>query len=150
MHSVLCFVVFYCKIKKITFSFTPTRLRCAGEECVRRQNEGVSMPQNSETGRQGRENGYNNADEIGALLGATRISNNSNEFRWDDEIIVIKTGSSAVVTRAMLTRVTAIVYGERKNTEWRLYKINPKVFEKLSVQSRSRNHNENYRLVRHT
>ena len=108
------------------------------------------MPQNSETGRQGRENGYNKADEIGALLGATRISNNSNEFRWDDKVIVIKTGSSAVVTRAMLTRVAAIVYGVWTNAEWSLYEINPSVFEKLSVQSRSRNHNERYRLVRRT
>ena len=108
------------------------------------------MPQNSETGRQGRENGYNNADEIGALLGATRISNNSNEFRWDDKVVVIKSGSSAVVTRAMLIRVAAIVYGERKNAEWRLYEIDPVEFENLSVQSRSRNHDENYRLVRRT
>jgi hypothetical protein len=108
------------------------------------------MPQNSETGRQGRKNGYSRADQIGALLGATRISNNSNEFRWDDKVVVIKTGSSAVVTRAMLTRVNAIVYGERTNAEWRLYEIDPTVFEKLSIQSRSKNHNEKYRLVRRT
>lgn len=106
------------------------------------------MPQNRETGRQGRKNGYNRADKIGELLGATRISNNSNEFRWNDKVVVIKTGSSAVVTRAMLDRVAAIVYGEWINAEWKLYKIEPTVFEGLSIQSHSRNHNENYRLVR--
>jgi hypothetical protein len=106
------------------------------------------MPQNSETGRQGYETGYNNADEIGALLGAVRLSNSSNEFRWNARIVVIKTGSSAVVTRATLDRVTAIIYGEETGDGWTLYEITPKVFEELSVQSRSRNHDENYRLVR--
>ena len=108
------------------------------------------MPQNLKTGRQGRENGYKNANEIGALLGAARIFSNSNEFRWNNKVVVIKTGSSAVVTRAMLARVTAIVYGKKKNSEWKLYEIDPKEFEKLSIQSSSRNHNENYRLVRRT
>lgn len=60
------------------------------------------MPQDSETGRQGIENGYNHADEIGALLNARRVSNNSNEFDWKGSRVVIKTGSSAVVTRALL------------------------------------------------
>ena len=108
------------------------------------------MPQNSETGRQGLENGYNNADEIGALLGAARIANNSNEFRWEGKIVVIKTGSSAVVTRATLGRVAAIVYGEETDDGWVLYEIDPTVFEELSIQSRSRNHDERYRLVRRT
>lgn len=115
---------------------------------VRRQDGEIFMPQNSETGRQGYETGYKNADEIGALLGAIRLSNDSNEFRWNGRIVVIKTGSSAVVTRATLGRVTAIVYGEETDNGWTLYEIAAKIFEKLSVQSHSRKHDENYRLVR--
>ena len=106
------------------------------------------MPQNSKTGRQGYETGYNNADAIGVLLGAVRLSNKSNEFRWDGRTVVIKTGSSAVVTRATLGRVTAIVYGEETDNGWTLYEIVPKIFEELSIQSRIRNHDESYRLVR--
>jgi hypothetical protein len=117
---------------------------------VRRQNGGAFMPQNWETGRLGRENGYKRADEIGALLGAARLSNKSNEFQWDARIVVIKTGSSAVVTRATLRRVAAIVYGEKTGGGWRLYEMTPTKFAELSVQSHSRNHDENYRLVRRT
>jgi hypothetical protein len=106
------------------------------------------MPQNTETGQQGLENGYSNADQIGALLGATRVSNNSNEFRWKGMVVVIKTGASAVVTRATLARVAFVVYGEKTAEGWTLYKIDPATFDHLSVQSQSRNHNENYRLVR--
>ena len=108
------------------------------------------MPQDSETGRQGCASGYSRADKIGALLGAERLAKNSNEFRWDSRIVVIKTGSSAVVTRATLGRVAAIVYGEETNDGWILYEIAPTLFEALSIQSRSRNHDENYRLVRRT
>lgn len=72
------------------------------------------MPQDSETGRQGCASGYSRADKIGALLGAERLAKNSNEFRWDSRIVVIKTGSSAVVTRATLGRVVAIVYGSKR------------------------------------
>jgi hypothetical protein len=108
------------------------------------------MPQTSETGRQGRENGYNRADAIGALLGAARLAKNSNEFEWGGRIVLIKTGPSAVVTRATLSRVAAIVYGEETNDGWILYEIAPTIFEALSVQSCSRKHGENYRLVRRT
>jgi hypothetical protein len=108
------------------------------------------MPQNSVTGRQGRDNGYSKADEIGTVLGAARLSSKSNEFRWDGRIVVIKTGSSAVVTRAILGKVAAIVYGEETDGGWILYEIAPTIFEELSVQSRSRNHDEKYRLVRRT
>ncbi len=106
------------------------------------------MPQNAETGRQGRENGYRNADEIGTLIGAARISNKSNVFRWNRKLVVIKTGSSAIVTRPLLAKVEAIIYGEWKHDEWHLYEIGTKVFEKLSKESQSRKHNEEYRLVR--
>ena len=108
------------------------------------------MPQNPETGRQGLENGYNNADAIGSPLGAVRLANNSNEFRWRGRVVVVKTGSSAVVTRATLARVAVIVYGEQTAAGWELYEIDPATFERLSVASRSRKHNENYRLVRRT
>jgi hypothetical protein len=108
------------------------------------------MSQNAETGRKGYINGYERADEIGALLGAARISKRNNDFMWQDQIIVIKTGPSVVVTRSTLARVMFVVYGERKDAEWKLYQIDPTTFEKLSVQSRSRNHNENYRSVHST
>jgi len=106
------------------------------------------MPQNADTGRQGRENGYRRADEIGALLGAARTSTNSNDFRWEGRTVVIKTGSSVVVTRATLSRITAIIHGARTYNGWVLYEIDPITFEQLSVQSRSSKHNQNYRLVR--
>ncbi len=106
------------------------------------------MPQNADTGRQGHENGYNNADQIGELLDAVRVTRISNEFRWNGRIVVIKTGPSAVVTRATLARVAAVVYGDETNTGWALYEIDPETFEQLSVRSQSSNHNENYRLVR--
>lgn len=105
------------------------------------------MPQNTATGRKGRENGYIRADEIGILLGAVRISYKSNEFCWKNKVVLIKTGPSAVVTRATLAKVESIIYGERVDVEWRLYQIDPDEFERLSVQSRSRSHNENYRSV---
>jgi ribosomal protein L25 (general stress protein Ctc) len=108
------------------------------------------MPQNAVTGRQGLVNGYNNADQIGVLLGAVRLANNSNEFRWQGRVVVIKTGSSVVVTRATLGRVAAVIYGEETDNGWILYELDPATFEQLSVQSRSRIHNENYRLVRRT
>jgi hypothetical protein len=38
-------------------------------------------PQISDTGRQGRKNGYNNAEEIGALLEATRLADNAESGR---------------------------------------------------------------------
>lgn len=106
------------------------------------------MPQSTETGRQGYKNGYGNADQIGALLGAKRISKNSNEFLWNGKVVVIKTGQSAVVTRAMLAKVGAVVYGEKMGDGWVLYEIDPAAFERLSVRSQSNNHDENYRLVR--
>ncbi len=108
------------------------------------------MPQNAESGCQGLEHGYRNADLIGALLGATRIANNSNEFRWKGRTVVIKTGSSVVVTRATLARVATVVYGEETASGWVLYEIDPATFEGLSVTSQSSKHNENYRLVRRT
>jgi hypothetical protein len=108
------------------------------------------MPQNADTGRQGLENGYRRADEIGAVLGAVRINRNSNEFRWEERIVVIKTGPSIIVTRATLRRVTAIIYGKESRNGWELYEIDPTTFELLSVQSQSSGHNENYRLVRQT
>ena len=117
---------------------------------VRQLNGSAFMPQNSETGRKGRENGYNRANQIGALIGAARLTNSSNEFRWNDRNVVIKTGSSAVVTRAMLARVAAIVYGEETDDGWILYEVAPTIFEELSIQSRSKNHDEKYRLVRRT
>ena len=106
------------------------------------------MPQNAETGRQGLVNGYGNADQIGKLLGAVRVANNRNDFLWKDRIVVIKTGPSAVVTRATLARVSAVVYGEETANGWLLYEIDPATFEALAVTSQSSGHNENYRLVR--
>lgn len=105
------------------------------------------MAQTSETGRKGCENGYKRADEIGILLSAVRLSKKSNEFRWGDRIVVIKTGPSAVVTRASLGRVAAIVYGEKNDDDWFLYEISPIKFEGLSRPSRSARHSDNYRLV---
>lgn len=83
------------------------------------------MPQNSDTGRRGLENGYRRADEIGALLGAVRINRSSNEFRWEDRIVLIKTGPSIIVTRATLRRVTAIICGKETRSGWELYEIEP-------------------------
>jgi len=71
-----------------------------------------------------------------------------NDFRWGGKLVVIKTGSSAGVTRTTLGRVAAIVYGEETADRWILYEFAPSKFEELSVQSKSRNHDENYRLVR--
>jgi hypothetical protein len=81
------------------------------------------MPQNADTGPQGLENGYRRANEIGALLGAARISNNSNDFRWEGRTVVIKTGSSVVVTPATLRRAAAIIYGKETRNGWELYEI---------------------------
>ena len=106
------------------------------------------MPQDSETGRQGLENGYNHAGVIAELLNAKRVSNNSNEFDWAGSRVVIKTGSSAVVTRAILDRVDVVVYGEETDEGWAIYRVEPRVFNENSIQSQSKNHNENYRLVR--
>jgi hypothetical protein len=106
------------------------------------------MPQNSDTGRAGYENGYGAADEIGKLLGAERIGSKSNEFVLGQTKILIKTGSSAVVTRATLARIDFIIYGFKTSDGWQLYKIDPETFEKHSSQSQSGNHDESYRLVR--
>ncbi len=107
------------------------------------------MPQDDDSGRRGRLNGYRNADLIGEQLGAVRISQRSNEFQWNDRIILIKTGSSAIVTRATLERVQAVIYGVAVDG-WTLYEIDPETFEELSVASASRNHDETYRRVRRT
>lgn len=106
------------------------------------------MPQNADTGRRGLENGYRKADEIGALLGAVRINRSSNEFRWENRIVLIKTGPSIVAIRDTLRRVTAIICGKETRNGWELYEMDPTTFEQLSVQSQSSGHNENYRLVR--
>ena len=106
------------------------------------------MPQTRETGHQGRQNGYKRADSIGALLGAARLAEASNVFQWGGRVVLIKTGSSAVVTRATLDRVAAIVYGEETKDGWILYEIAPTTFEALSAQSCSTKHDEKYRLVR--
>jgi hypothetical protein len=101
----------------VKFNGPQNILACSSSRDVRRQDGEVFMPQNSETGRQGYETSYNNADTIGTLLGAVRLANNSNEFRWNDRTVVIKSGSSAVITRATLGRVTAIVYGEESDNQ---------------------------------
>ena len=105
------------------------------------------MPQNVETGRQGYENGYGNADEIGSLLGASRVERNANIFKWNGRHIVIKSGPSAVVTLATLERVKAVVYGVRMGTVWELYEIARETFKGCSGKSKSKRHGDNYRLM---
>jgi hypothetical protein len=106
------------------------------------------MPQDRESGERGRRHGYSRADMIAELIGAVRLSTKSNEFEWKGSHIAIKTGSSPVVTRNMLGRADAIVYGHEHRGGWVVYSISPEIFERLSVQSRSSQHNENYRQVR--
>ena len=106
------------------------------------------MPQDSETGRQGYENGYERANHIGSLIGATRIGRASNEFTWRERRVAIKTGPSVVLTRSTLSRIDAIVYGYQEQGVWTLYEMAPRRFEELSVSSQSRKHTDDYRLVR--
>ena len=105
------------------------------------------MPQDAESGRQGLKKGYARADKIGGILGAERLSKTSNEFLWGNRRIVIKTGPNPVVTRNMLERVEAIIFGEEDDQEWVLYEIDPVTFERISEPSRSSGHDESYRQV---
>jgi hypothetical protein len=108
------------------------------------------MAQTTETGRQGVVNGYNNADGIAALIGAVRVSHGTNDFRLGERLIVIKTGSSTVITESTLSRVDAIYYGEYRDGGWAVYEIAPQTYHALSAPSRSPKHDERYRLVRRT
>jgi len=89
----------------------------------------------------------NRANQIGALLDAVRLGNNSNEFPWNDRVVVTKTGPYVATTRATLARVAVVIYGVSRNDGWLLYEIDPTTFEQLSVPSQSGSHTENYRLV---
>ena len=107
-----------------------------------------TMGQTAESGKLGNEEGYLWADEIAALLGATRLSPNSNEFQWAERRIEIKTGSSVAITEATLSRVDAVVYGEQHDGEWSLYEIDPQIYRNLSEPSRGRGHKSDYRQVK--
>jgi hypothetical protein len=111
---------------------------------------GPTMGQTRETGDEGRKNGYRRADEIAALIGAVRVSPISNEFESAGRRIVIKTGPSAVITEATLSRVEAVFYGEYRDGGWAVYELDPQSYRGLSVPSRSTNHDESYRQVRKT
>jgi hypothetical protein len=108
------------------------------------------MGQTIESGRRGAASGLINADEIAAIIGATRIKPYINVFQLGERLIVIKTGPSAVITEATLSRVDAVFYGEQTDGGWMIYEINPQTYQGLSVPSRSRKHDERYRQVRKT
>ena len=105
------------------------------------------MPQDRETGRKGAEKGYSNADVIGALIRAERIGKNSNEFLWGDRRVVIKSGPSAVVTEATLSRVDAVIFGEQQGGGWVVYEVDPQTYQQASVASKSPSHDDSYRQV---
>jgi hypothetical protein len=108
------------------------------------------MPQDSESGIRGVANGYKNANEIATLIGAARRSKSANLFGLGEERVVIKTGSSAVVTLTTLANVDAVVYGFQQYGHWEVYRIAPAAFETVSVASRSKGHDDRYRSVRKT
>jgi hypothetical protein len=106
------------------------------------------MPQNAQTGRDGRDRGYADADAVANTIGAQRIGPNSNEFMLRNRRISIKTGGPAVVvTRATLGRVDSVLVGENPGGLWDLYEVDPPTFEQNSVQSLSSGHDDNYRSV---
>lgn len=99
------------------------------------------MPQNRETGRQGHENGYRNADTIGERLGAKRLSKQSNEFDMRGRHVLLKTGDrGAVVSGETLKRVEAVIYGFQDHDRWTAFELAPEVFRAHGVPSLSASH----------
>ncbi len=99
------------------------------------------MPQNRETGRQGNQNGYRNADALGERLGATRLSKQSNAFEMRGQRVLLKTGErGAVVSGETLKRVEAVIYGFLDRDRWAAYELKPQSFRAHGVPSLSESH----------
>jgi hypothetical protein len=99
------------------------------------------VPQTRETGLQGHLNGYRNADSLAKRLGATRISQSSNEFRLSGKAVLLKTGDrGAVVSAQSLDRVDAVIYGYRDRDDWAVFELKPSAFREHGAPSRSKSH----------
>ena len=99
------------------------------------------MPQNRETGRQGHESGYRNADALGNRLKAKRVSNQSNEFEMGGRRVLLKTGQrGAVVSGPTLDRVEAVIYGFQDRDRWRAFELPPSAFREHGTPSQSKSH----------
>jgi hypothetical protein len=99
------------------------------------------MPQNRETGRRGNENGYRNADTLGKLLHAKRVSKQSNEFELAGRRVLLKTGQrGAVASGATLNRVAAVIYGYQDQDHWIAFEVPPMLFREQGTPSLSTSH----------
>jgi hypothetical protein len=99
------------------------------------------MPQNRQTGRQGHENGYRNADNLANRLNANRVSKQSNEFEMGGRRVLLKTGDrGAVVSGATLERVAAVIYGYQDHYRWKAFELAPRAFREHGAPSQSTSH----------
>ncbi len=99
------------------------------------------MPQNRETGRQGRENGYRSDDALAERLSAKRISKQSNEFEMRGRRVLLKTGDrGAVASGATLERVEAVIYGYQDHERWAAFELAPEAFRAHGSPSQSASH----------
>ena len=99
------------------------------------------MPQNRETGARGAENGYRNADDIAALLQATRVSSIANEFTLAGRRVAIKTGERGIVIPdGLLARVNSVVYAYPESGGWTIYEVDAESVRRNSQPSRSASH----------
>lgn len=101
------------------------------------------MPQDRESGAIANEYGRATAKKIAAVIGATAISQNSNEFELDGKHITIRCARYSTtkfgVTYKMLKRVE-IIFGaiEQKNGSYNIYIIEPNHYAKHMTDTRSK------------
>lgn len=100
------------------------------------------MPQDRESGAAGRDYGLRMARGLAKLMGAERLSQTSNEVRWNGKRAVIKSCSPANdsfgVTAAMPPRLDVILAGfEDDQGEVQVWELDARKFETAMRDSRS-------------
>lgn len=100
------------------------------------------MPQDKASGRAAVKYGHDMAKRVAKFLGASLLSESSNEATLGNEHIVIKSARQRTpaigLSRAMLKRVQTIVTAlQNSNGTYTLYRLDPKWYVRYMVHSRS-------------
>lgn len=91
------------------------------------------MPQNRESGATADDYGYTMARKIAAKLGATPVTDNSNEFALDGQLVTIRCAHSLTdqvgVLYSMLDRIDTVIGAFESETDiYLLYSMSPGLY----------------------
>jgi len=91
------------------------------------------MPQDADSGTLANEYGHETAREIAAKIGATSVSDSSNEFAHKGRLITIRSAHQATtsvgVTYNMLERIDSVVAAfENQDGGYDLYEMSPALY----------------------